>query len=350
MPHNVLITGVSGYLGGTLLARLSLVQLTGVDQIFALVRTDAQADACRRYGAEPLQFNAYNPTAVHEAIVTNRITIVYFLIGCDQFDNQEFFIQALAESKKITRQEVHFIFTTGTKQFGSYCGAPTDRPLLDTEPDLYEIQKAQRSEHPWALTSVKANCDVIDKADEYGVRTYIFSPCMVYGRGEGFGNRISIQVVDIVRAAKGAGRVYKVEADRNEWPVCHITDNTNLYIQILLSILNGKNPGYGKSGYYLASSGRIAWDDVYEAMAIALAKRSVIDDATVVQADDAALEKMATALGTYKSFVGARIAGLSTYTAEHGKELGWSPQYPPQHILEAADEEVDFILQNLKSV
>lgn len=152
----------------------------------------------------------------------------------------------------------------------------------------------------------------------------------VRGPGEGFGNRISIQVVDIVRAAKGAGRVYSVEAERNvssphpvrqrpglfyllswkEWPVCHIADTTDLYIKILLSILDGKNPGYGKNGYYLASSGRVAWHDVYEAMAVALAKRSVIDDATVVQADDAALEKMASVLGTYKSFVGARIAGL----------------------------------------
>ncbi|OJJ03402.1 hypothetical protein ASPVEDRAFT_890140 [Aspergillus versicolor CBS 583.65] len=348
MAHNVLITGVSGYLGGTLLTRLSPLQLTGVNKTFALVWTETQADACKGYGIEPLQFDAYNQAAIHEAIVRNKITIVYFLIDCNKFENQEFFIQALAECKKITGQETHFIFTTGTKQFGSYCGAPTDRPLRDTEPALYDIQKAQRSEHPWAQTSVKVNCDVIDKGEEYGVRTYIFSPCMVYGPGEGFGNRISIQVVDIVRAAKGAGRVYSVEAERNEWPVCHIADTTDLYIKILLSILEGKNPGYGKNGYYLASSGRVAWHDVYEAMAVALAKRSVINDATVVQADDAALEKMASALGTYKSFVGARIAGLSTYTAEHGKELGWSPQYSPQHILQAADDEVDYILKNLK--
>ncbi|PYI36100.1 hypothetical protein BP00DRAFT_442108 [Aspergillus indologenus CBS 114.80] len=266
----------------------------------------AQGDACRCYGTEPLQFDAYNQTAIRKAIVENQITIVYFLIDCDKFENQEFFIQALAESKRLTGLESHFIF-------------------VHTDSGLYDIQKAQRSEHPWGQISVQVNCRVIETGEEYGVRTYIFSPCMVYGKGEGFGNQISIQVVDIVRAAKAAGRVYKVVSEPNEWSVRHITDNTNLYIQILQSIVQGESPGYGMNGYYLASSGRVAWRDVYEAMAAALAKRGVIDDATVVQADDAALEKMASALGTYKSFVGARSGGLSTYTAEYGKRTGWAP-------------------------
>ena len=37
-----------------------------------------------------------------------------------------------------------------------------------------------------------------------------------------------------------------------------------------------------------------------------------------------------------------------TFTAEHGEEIGWKPKYAPEHILEAADEEVELILANLK--
>ncbi len=29
--------------------------------------------------------------------------------------------------------------------FSNHAGAPTDRPILDTDPKLYEIQKAQRA-------------------------------------------------------------------------------------------------------------------------------------------------------------------------------------------------------------
>ncbi len=34
------------------------------------------------------------------------------------------------------------------------------------------------------------------------------------GRGEGFGNKISIQTVAIVKAAKAAGRVYSIDSGR----------------------------------------------------------------------------------------------------------------------------------------
>jgi hypothetical protein len=37
-----------------------------------------------------------------------------------------------------------------------------------------------------------------------------------------------------------------------------------------------------------------------------------------------------------------------TLTADHGKRIGWKPQYKPSHVLEAADEEVQLILENMK--
>lgn len=34
--------------------------------------------------------------------------------------------------------------TSGAKIFSSHAAAPTDKPLLDSDPNLYEIQKAQK--------------------------------------------------------------------------------------------------------------------------------------------------------------------------------------------------------------
>jgi hypothetical protein len=35
------------------------------------------------------------------------------------------------------------------------------------------------------------------------------------------------------------------------------------------------------------------------------------------------------------------------FTAVNGNQIGWKAQYPPEHILETADEEVELILGSL---
>ncbi len=171
MSHRVLITGASGYLGGSLLARIADANLPIYDRLYALVRTEAQADAVKKYGAEPLTINIKDEAAVREAVVGNKITIVFFLIDAFNAASQRNFIKSLAEVKSTTGKDVHFLHvsdpgriisaglvkyvqresdplflqTTGAKIFSSHTGAPTDRPLLDDEAGLYDIQKAQRA-------------------------------------------------------------------------------------------------------------------------------------------------------------------------------------------------------------
>lgn len=112
--HRILITGASGYLGGTLLARWKDANLPAYDKFFALVRTDAQAQAVQQYGAEPLSFDATDEAAVLKAVVDNKITIMYYLIDAVRSEAQVNFIKALAEVKKATGQEVHFLHVSTT--------------------------------------------------------------------------------------------------------------------------------------------------------------------------------------------------------------------------------------------
>jgi hypothetical protein len=80
-------------------------------------------------------------------------------------------------------------------------------------------------------------------------------------------------------------------------------------VELLKSIIRGENPDYGRNGYYLASSGSVAWYDIYAAMAKALAKRGVIGSADVKRADETALDKMAQALGCPKELVAVQLGG-----------------------------------------
>jgi hypothetical protein len=41
--------------------------------------------------------------------------------------------------------------TTGAKLFSSHACAPTDKPLLDTDPNLYSVQKTQSERAPFDI-------------------------------------------------------------------------------------------------------------------------------------------------------------------------------------------------------
>ncbi|KAJ9296294.1 hypothetical protein DTO271G3_5435 [Paecilomyces variotii] len=354
MSHSILLTGASGYLGGTVAARWQSANLPTYKTAYALVRTSEQAQAVKQYGFEPLTFDLTDEASVTETILDHEISIVYFLVDSVKSDAQVRIIKALAQVKEKTGQDVHFLHTSGAKLFSEFVGHPIDRPLLDTEEGLYDIQKNARGPFEVKMMGVRANTTVIDTAESYGVQSYIFAPCIVYGEGEGFGNKISIQTVAIVQAAKALRRVYRTQSDKpfvrtQTWPVCHVIDTATLYLDILRNILLGKDVGHGKKGFFLAASGSVAWDDLYNAFAKSLAKRNVVDDETVHDADEAVLEKMGQALACPKELVPVQLSGKCTFTAAHGEQIGWKPQYPPEHILEAADAEVETILKYLKA-
>lgn len=82
-----------------------------------------------------------------------------------------------------------------------------------------------------------------------------------------------------------------------------------MYLEILGKILNGEDPGHGKDGYFLASPGSVAWDDLYAAFATALAKRGLVSDDSVVPADQEVLQRMGDALECPPELVPVMLGG-----------------------------------------
>ncbi|KAM0544490.1 hypothetical protein ACHAPJ_011784 [Fusarium lateritium] len=105
MPHNILITGASGYLGGDLLAELVKADLPEYGKLLALVRSLEQAEAVRHLGAEPLTLNTHDEDAICEAVLGHEITVIYFLVDAVSSTSQKLFIKALG---KLTKKNDHW--------------------------------------------------------------------------------------------------------------------------------------------------------------------------------------------------------------------------------------------------
>ena len=116
MSHNILLTGASGYLGGSVLHRTADAGLPAYGKLYALVRTDGQADAVKKYGAEPMRLDVNDETAVREAVVGKKITLVFYMINAASSTAQVNFIKALAEVKQKTGQDVHLLHVSDVGQ------------------------------------------------------------------------------------------------------------------------------------------------------------------------------------------------------------------------------------------
>jgi nucleoside-diphosphate-sugar epimerase len=112
MAPNILLTGVSGYLGGSLLHEWKTSGPPNHGTISALVRNEGQAKKVAKYGVEPLIISLEDEDAIVKALAERKITIVYYLIGSYCLESQLYFIEGPAEVECRTGGNVHFLYVS----------------------------------------------------------------------------------------------------------------------------------------------------------------------------------------------------------------------------------------------
>ena len=142
MAVNVLITGGSGYLGGSLLDLLSRNKpLPNCGTIFALVRSQEQAKKTKEfYRCTPTILNLSDEAEVTRYLLEKKISVVFHLIDSRNSDTQVVLIKALGAVGKELGVTTHFLHTTGAKIFSGFADHPTDRAISDTEDGLAAMQ------------------------------------------------------------------------------------------------------------------------------------------------------------------------------------------------------------------
>ncbi|KAJ3739347.1 hypothetical protein DFH05DRAFT_548017 [Lentinula detonsa] len=141
------------------------------------------------------------------SIMALVVSVVLETVDARQFAVAKPFIEALTIVKERLNVPVHFIHTSGPRC--SLVMSEVDQStFLKDDGDVYATMARLDTRHP----VMKQNNQIIDFAENNGVRSYIVAPPMVYGPGTGFGNKVSIQIVALI------------------WPLMHIDDQVTLYV------------------------------------------------------------------------------------------------------------------------
>jgi nucleoside-diphosphate-sugar epimerase len=285
----VFVTGASGYIGGTIAARLAAAG----HRVLGLTRAAERADALRVRGIEPVLGELDDAGLL--ASVAARADAVVNAASSDHRGAVEALLGALEGSGR------PFLHTSGTSVVADDArGEPGDGKVFD-EGTPFE---------PLPERAARAALDArVVAAAERGVRSCVLCNSLIYGRGLGL-HEESVQVPTLVRLARERGVPLHVGRGLNVWSTVHVEDVADLYLLALERAPAGS--------FYFVENGEASFRSMAEAVGRALGLARAPEPWP--------LEQAAAELGDAK----ARLTFASNSrvrAAKARRELGWAPRH-----------------------
>ncbi|KAH6708794.1 hypothetical protein BKA61DRAFT_614899 [Leptodontidium sp. MPI-SDFR-AT-0119] len=323
--YKILLTGPTGYVGGAILAALlsSEYGLVKKCTISCLVRGEDKARILASQGVRPILFNSLDETDVLARVASEHDVVIHAASGFHILSARAL-ILGLAQRRKETGKEVHYIHTSGTSNVA-------DRPItgeyhekrfpLSDKDDIYSYEKMRDMKVPYAQRTT--DIVVIETGLEVNVKTYILMSCSIYGIGTNPLLQLA-HVPILIRLSLEAGQVAVVGDGKATWDHVHITDVSRLYELILAKILDGVDIPNGKKGIYFVEAGHHSWLELSQRIAEAGVTLHALKT-TALQT--LSLEEATKKLGNGWALLGEiGWASNSRTKGDLARELGWKPQ------------------------
>lgn len=285
----VFITGASGYIGGSIAARL--VELG--HEVLGLVRTEQRARETAARGLEPIVGDLSDSPVLANAV--RRADAVINAANSDHRPSVDAMLEAMRGTGKT------FIQSSGTSIVADLADGEHEGPVHDESTPVHPL--------PLRAARVALNDSVL-AATRHGIRGIVVCPSLIYGEGHGL-HRDSIQIpwlMDLARKHK-AGR--HVGPGRNVWSNVHIDDLVDMYVAVL--------QGAPAGALYYAENGENSMLEAAAAVSRALGFGGITKAMTVAEA--VAVWGEGTARYTMGS--NSRVRAVRAR-----QELRWSPVRP----------------------
>ncbi|EXK46094.1 hypothetical protein FOMG_04310 [Fusarium oxysporum f. sp. melonis 26406] len=321
MSRNILITG-------SIVANLlSKHPETTKQQVFAAVRTDEQAKALSTLGINVLKLDLSDEQAVVNEISSQKVGVIVYVADSINPELALPLIKALEKQKESAGKPTAF-----------YANSGWPRTVNKDTDAVFETEKEFADSYPIRKTDVM----VIEHAQAQGVTPFVIVPSIVYGRGTGSWNQLSVVVPGLTQASLKLVKVYKFDENIISSSI-HISDLTALYYRIIHAALKNEDIPSGKEGYYFAVAHEMDMWEFQDHLAAAMKARGLVssDKPEVYSSDEFAAE----AIDVPVEFLSALYKSGGNFTATRPQSIGWKPEWNKERFLKNVDVEIEDVIE-----
>ncbi|EJL74207.1 NAD-dependent epimerase/dehydratase family protein [Chryseobacterium populi] len=284
----VLITGITGYIGGTIAVKL----LEKNYNVTGLVRNEAHIKELKALGIESVVGNIHDE-AVLKSAISNVDAVIHNADSADDAYAADSIINALGGTGKT------LIFTSGSAILGGKeNGEKNDFIFTEDFPLEPRLEMASR---------VLINNYVL-RSSQKNIRSIVIVPTMVYGTGSGL-KKESIQLPALTQFSKEKGFGVYFGKGENIWSNLHIEDLADLYVLALEKAKAGS--------IYYAENG----SSNIKKLAEKISEKYGLQPAQSLHVQEA-VNRFSPA-GGYFGFASNSLCNAD----KAKKELGWNPKY-----------------------
>jgi len=285
----VFVTGVTGYIGGSVAERL----VASGYQVVGLVRSKEKVPLLKDRGIEPVLGNLDD-----SEILTNAAHAADAVIHAASADHPGSVVTLVAA---LERSGKTLICTTGSGIVVDSADGEYVSSVIFAEDTYFEPV-------PFRRPRVAMNRFVREAAIDKGIRPVVICPSMIYGKGRGL-QPDSDQLPKLIALSKQVGAGVYFGKGLNRYSNVHIDDLVDLYLLAL-----EKAPG---GSFFFAENGNASFKEIAEMISRSLG----LGGKTVsLSAED--LARQYGDAGRYG------ITSNSLVSAVNARRLGWSPKAP----------------------
>ncbi|MGB7181016.1 MAG: NAD-dependent epimerase/dehydratase family protein [Burkholderiaceae bacterium] len=285
----VFVTGASGYIGGSVCARL----ISDGHEVLGLARSGDRAAQIRELGIEPVVGTLDDAPVLARA--TRACDAVINAAHADHLGAVNAILSAISGSGKC------FIHTSGTSIVGKRDRGEQVDDVFDEQTDF--------TPSPARAARVALN-EVVLEGGANNLRSIVIAPSLIYGKGRGL-HQDSMQVPWLIALARQNGRAKHIGSGQNIWSNVHIDDLVDLYMLAL-------NDAPTRA-FYFAENGENSMLSICQAINRMIGQSGDTEVMTVEQA--AAIWGEGPANDTMGS--NSRVRAVRAR-----EELGWKPNGP----------------------